>query len=237
MRTRERVGRVNEGSTTAVAVALSGAACLDQESRPRIRARVASGPGVRLSIRTPMPRLWIQTTLFLSSYLPVFALVGLRSIDRSWWVVGFCAVVCLLGAVGTTLFLVTAKRRNVLDVVLLDVESRDSDLAAYLVTYLLPFVTVFSSDWQDLASLAGFIVILGVVYVRSRLIYLNPTLALLGYQLDRVIPATPGTEKDATLVRWPRYVLTQSRSLAPGERIRAREVTPDLLIYAPDGGR
>jgi hypothetical protein len=183
-----------------------------------------------------MPRIWVQCTLFLSSYLPLFALVGLRSIGRSWPIVVFCGIVCALGAAGTGLFLVTARRRNKIDVVLLDVESRDGDLSAYLATYLLPFVTVFSADWQDLASLAGFVAILGVIYVRSRLIYLNPTLALLGYHLDRVIPATPGTEKDEAHVRWPRYVLTRRASLAQGQRIQANEVTPDLLLYVPHGG-
>jgi hypothetical protein len=142
--------------------------------------------------------------------------------------------VCSIALLGTWLFLRTARRKTEISVVLLDVESRDGDLAAYLATYLLPFVAIFSADWRDLASLAGFVVILGVIYVRSRLIYLNPTLALLGYHLDRVISATPGTEDNKDLVRWPRFVLTK-RDLAPRQRIVANEVTEDLLLLVPNG--
>lgn len=177
-----------------------------------------------------MPRLWVQTTLFLSSYLPLFVLVGLRSIGESRAVVVLCASLVGAGAVGTSIFLWASYRRSKVDVVVLAMDGRDGDVAGYLATYLLPFVTVFTGRWQDIASLGGFVGILGVVYVRSRLIYINPTLSLLGFHLARIIPATPGTESDVGAVRWPRYVLSKGRPLAMNETVSAHEVTPDLLI-------
>ena len=74
---------------------------------------------------------------------------------------------------------------------IVEVDYRDPDVAAYAATYLLPFVTVFTGAWQDVVSLGGFVAVLGVIYVRSRLIYVNPTLSLLGYHLTRVIYTTP----------------------------------------------
>ncbi len=176
-----------------------------------------------------MPRPWVQTCLFLSSYLPLFALVGIRSVGKSNTIAAACALLAVAAVVGTAVFLCAAYQRNTIDIYLTAVERRDPDVAAYLATYLLPFMTVFTGRWQDVVSLAGFILVLGIVYVRSRLIYINPTLALLGYHVTRVIPATPGTE-DEDRVRWPRYVLARGRHVTARETVRAHEVTPDLLI-------
>jgi hypothetical protein len=176
-----------------------------------------------------MPRLWIQISLFLSSYLPLFVLVGIRSVSESETIWRLCAVLAGASIIGTAVFIYMAYARSEIDVVVLDVEDRDPDVAAYLATYLLPFVTVFTGRWQDVVSLFGFIFVLGVVYVRSRLIYINPTLALLGFHVARIISATPGTEEQDR-VRWPRYVLARKRPLVAGEQLRAHEVTPDLLI-------
>lgn len=143
-------------------------------------------------------------------------------------------VLLLFGAAGTLAFLVTARQKTPGDYRLLEVENRDPDVAAYAATYLLPFLTVFSGSWQDIASLAGFIAILGVIYVRSRLIYVNPVLTLLGFRLWRVIPITAGMEPDPARMPWPRYLLADTGRLRRGAVISARRVTDDLLLY--EGG-
>jgi hypothetical protein len=178
-----------------------------------------------------MPRLWVNATLFLSSYLPLFALIGIRSIDRSPGIARTCAACAGLAIIGTGLFLYGALRRNTITVEIVEVEPRDADVAAYAATYLLPFVTVFTGRWQDVVSLVGFIAVLGVIYVRSRLIYINPTLSLLGYHLSRVIYSTPGAEAGKR-VRWPRYVLARKHMIRADETIQAHEVSPDLLVFA-----
>ena len=116
------------------------------------------------------PRVWVNITLFLSSYLPLFVLVGVRSIGESFGITRICAVFSGLAVIGTAVFLAAARKRNKITVVVVAVESKDGDVAAYAATYLLPFVTVFTGRWQDVISLLGFILILGVIYVRSRLI-------------------------------------------------------------------
>jgi len=129
--------------------------------------------------------------------MPLFLLIALRSINHSDGIAIAGGVLTLLGCAGTATFLWAARRKAAGDYQLLEVENRDSDVAAYAATYLLPFLTVFSGAWQDVASLAAFIAIIGVVYVRSRLIYVNPVLALLGFRLWRVIPLTAGAQPDA----------------------------------------
>jgi hypothetical protein len=177
-----------------------------------------------------MPRRWVLWSLFVSSYTPLFFLIGLRAINHSQLIAVASGVLVVLGAGGTLLFLVTAHQKALGDYQLLEVENRDPDVAAYAATYLLPFLTVFSGSWQDVASLVGFIGILGVIYVRSRLIYINPVLTVLGFRLWRVIPLTPGAVADPDHPPWPRFLLTTSGRLQRGDVISARRLTDDLLL-------
>ena len=170
--------------------------------------------------------------LFLSSYLPLFVLIGLRSIGRSALITTTCGLLVVAGAVGTFLFLRTAERMPEGSYELIAVESRDGDVAAYAATYLLPFVTVFSGDWQDVLTLAAFIAFLGAIYVRSRLIYVNPVLALMGYHLWRTIPVTVGASR--ANARWPRYLLADTARIREGQLISAFRVSDDLLLYNKD---
>jgi hypothetical protein len=170
-------------------------------------------------------------TLFLSSYLPLFVLIGLRSIGRADVITISCGVLVMAGAIGTWLFLDTARRKPTGQYELLDVEHRDADVAGYAATYLLPFVTVFSGKWQDVTTLVAFIIFLGCIYVRSRLIYVNPLLTILGYHLWRVVPRTQGQMVETNKVRWPKYLLADSESIRKGQTIRAHKVTPTLLLF------
>jgi hypothetical protein len=181
-----------------------------------------------------MPRKWVMTTLFLSSYLPLFALVGARSAGESDIVTATCGALVLAGAAGTVLFLHSAKRKARGRYELLDVQKRDGDVAAYAATYLLPFVTVFGGHWRDVLTLAAFIVFLGVIYVRSRLIYVNPTLALFGYHLWQVIPITAGADRASQQARWPRYLLARRVNLYSHAEIVAYRVLDDLLLAAEE---
>lgn len=181
-----------------------------------------------------MPRRWILWSLFLSSYMPLFLLLGLRSIHRSTGIAIVSGVLTVCGATGTILFLRAARKKTPGLFQLLEVENRDPDVAAYAATYLLPFLTVFSGEWQDYTSLGAFIVILGVIYVRSRLIYVNPVLALLGFRLWRVIPLTAGAAHDPANTPWPRFLLADTGRIRRGQVISARRVTDDLLLF--EGG-
>lgn len=164
--------------------------------------------------------------------------MGLRSIHRSDGIAIASGVLTIGGGIGTAAFLYAARRKTPGNYQLLDVENRDPDVAAYAATYLLPFLTIFSGDWQDVTSLVAFIGILGVIYVRSRLIYVNPMLALMGFRLWRVIPLTAGAQHDPNNTPWPRFLLADTGRIRKGQIISARRVTDDLLLFEgePDDG-
>jgi hypothetical protein len=172
--------------------------------------------------------------LFLSSYTPLFCLIGLRSVGRSTVIATASGGLIIAGAIGTFLFLRTAPKKPGEAHDLHTVESSDRDVVAYVATYLLPFVTVFTGEWQDIASLAALVAFLGLLYVQSRLIYVNPIFALMGYHLFRVISSTADGGGSASNSGVPRYVLADTRQIRAGRSIWAHRVSDDLLLY--DGG-
>ena len=177
-----------------------------------------------------MPRRSIMWLLFLSSYMPLFVLLGVRSIGHSLTLAVASGVLVVLGAFATVAVLKTARHKPTQNFKLLEVENRDADIGAYAATYLLPFLLVFDGPWRDIVSLAGFVGFLGIVYVRSRLIYVNPTLAFFGYRLWSVIPLTAGADEH-TAAPWPRFLLAKVDRIAKGQVVAAHPITEDLLLF------
>jgi len=59
---------------------------------------------------------------------------------------------------------------------------RDSEAAAYLVTYVVP-LALPTTDWRDWVAVFLFLLLVAVLYLRSGMDYVNPMLALIGYHL------------------------------------------------------
>jgi hypothetical protein len=172
---------------------------------------------------------WFLALLFLSSYAPLFLLLGLRSYDRSctifWVSIGLLAL-----SVGSfALFLWSARRSPKYEVTVVAVEYRSADVAGYAVTYLLPFLAVFEGSWRDVLALGLFIGLVGVIYVNSGMLYINPLLALLGYHLLLLRATTAPGNKEAEDLQ-PQYLLAKDRWLTRGQRLVVREVMPDTLF-------
>ena len=119
-----------------------------------------------------------------------------------------------IGVVSTLGFLGLARKRAAYHVVVVTIEPRNSELAAYVATYLLPFVTVVQGSWQEVASLGVFLFFIGLLYVRSGMLYLNPLLALFGYSVAPWGASTPvGTSStDSALTQQQFMIFHETRT-------------------------
>jgi hypothetical protein len=147
------------------------------------------------------PRLAIdmaaRVRLYLSSYAPLFVLMALRLHDHVWLVAG-CLVVSALGLI--TLWQALHEAQNMEprpELTVRDVEDRGSDVAGYLVTYLLPFLTVADPGVFDVLAYVSFIALVGCIYVQSDMIHINPVLYAFGY---RVLDVTTSEGESAILI-------------------------------------
>jgi hypothetical protein len=72
------------------------------------------------------------------------------------------------------------------EIVIVETDDTGGEVSGYLASYLLPFLTVADPGWRDLLAYGLFILIALVIYVRSNLVRVNPTLYLLGYRVLKV---------------------------------------------------
>ncbi len=127
-----------------------------------------------------------RIVLFLSSYSPLFVILGLRnSFGNDDVSFAFYAI-----ALGSIMFLFLYIRTNA-DVTpdsikIKSVSSRDADVMSYIVSYLLPFLDISFKDIPNAISLGILIAVIAIIYIKSNMVYVNPILNLAGYHLFEV---------------------------------------------------
>jgi len=136
--------------------------------------------------------------LFVGSYAGLFALLAVR-FDTLW-----LRLTCIgLAALGTIfmlwIVLVVARKSGAEPIRVTTVEDAGAEVSGYLVTYLLPFLTVATPTIRDVVAYGIFLFIGGLIYVRSEMTQVNPTLYLLGRRVAKV--ATDGGWRGYIVVR------------------------------------
>lgn len=176
-----------------------------------------------------MPNSPYAFLLFLSSYSPAFLILAIRSFDRSWTLFVASAVLFVISVVGFIVFLVVAKGRNPINVEVESVEPRQTELAAYVVTYILPFLTVTGATWQDVLALGLFLIFIGLLWVRSAALYLNPLLVFAGYSLS-VAVVKPISNDPNTLALPKAFFLSRKQDVQVGDEFRVDRMGSQMLL-------
>jgi hypothetical protein len=166
--------------------------------------------------------------LFLSSYSPALLILAVRSLHHStalfWTSLGLAA----LSAGAFLLFIFVVRKGGPFRAEVDDVEPQDAELAAYVATYLLPFVVVFGATIQDVIALGMFLFFIGLLWVNSGMIYLNPLLALIGYHVY-VASLTPiGAGSGDTITRT--FLLSRQSDLRSGDKVQPNRISRGVLI-------
>lgn len=127
----------------------------------------------------------VRLQLFLSSYAPLFVILAIR-----FQGVALKAVCAALAGYGVLyLMLVVWAVPALAQPRAYQVESVDDaagEVAGYMATYVLPFVTVPSPSAADLAGYLIVAVVVAAIFTRSELARINPTLYLLGWRIARI---------------------------------------------------
>ncbi len=122
--------------------------------------------------------------LFVSSYSPLFLALAVRFDDSALRI----AMVAIGVLSAVSLIQLLRSSRGTAPRTVTPTQSRDlgNEVSAYVATYVVPFVTVTSPDRYDLIAYAIVFCTLGIVYVNSDLVGVNPLLYLLGYRVFAV---------------------------------------------------
>ena len=163
-----------------------------------------------------MPTVLIRSMLFLSSYFPltlIFFFLFVESQPR--WAI----VVLIIGLSGLVFmmlyFFQLAPRLGSIQERIAGLQRRDGDVMGYIASYLLPFVAIPFSGWQQGIALLIFVIVLGIVYVNSNMIHINPMLNLFGYHV---------------------YEITLEHSDSPHSLITRRRIAKNETIHLVDIG-
>lgn len=140
--------------------------------------------------------------LFVSSYAPLALILAVQRSNGIWppskrpefWV--FLAV-GMVGLIDAYRLPRGALRRGHIRVALFDVRDQGGQVAAHLATYLLPFIGYDITGWRGAVALGLYFLVLFMVFIRSDLGLVNPTLYLTGW---RVIAAKRGGRRVLMLV-------------------------------------
>jgi hypothetical protein len=134
----------------------------------------------------PMRGTSVGAVLFLSSFAPLLVVFGL--LDSFGAGPASYACYALAAASLVVLFISFRSWRSLATsgATVARARPRDSDVIAYVATYIVPFAALGAETWQQRAALLGFFVLVGLLYIRANLFYVNPILAMVGFKLYEV---------------------------------------------------
>lgn len=164
----------------------------------------------------------VKLRLFLCSYAPLFLICGIRFETK--WLSWLCYLLVIVSVVAGLSVVRATRKITPGDYVVMEVEDRGPEVAGYLASYLLPFVTVSQPTMSDLSGYVVFLCVAATLYVRSEMIQINPTLYLFGW---KVLAITTSDNLSA-------YLLTKHDVLVKST-IRAARYQRNLLIEHPRG--
>jgi len=128
-----------------------------------------------------MSDLLVRIRLFLCSYVPLFLISGIRF--ETPWLSCVCYLLAISGLlVGLSVVYATNKIAPS-EYLVTKVEDQGAEVSGYVATYILPFVTVSQPSGRDLVGYGVFFLVIAVLYVRSEMIQINPTLYLFRWRV------------------------------------------------------
>jgi hypothetical protein len=136
--------------------------------------------------------LALQLLLFLSSYSPLLAVFALLDTFGRGWPSLICLVLAVAGVVLLPALFIVDRRTSGQTLRAASASPRDSDVLAYVASYLVPFADFGAEDLRKRLAIIIFLALIAILYIRLQLFYVNPLLALVGYRTYQVT-TTGGT--------------------------------------------
>ena len=126
--------------------------------------------------------IFVKISLFISSYL--FLIVALLITNNNSYILWGCfGVVCI--SVGIVL-LSFSRKVNERSYKIKSIEDKNEQAVAYLMTYILPFITIGESSREEIMATILILIIIAVIYIKLDLIYINPIMLILGYYIYEI---------------------------------------------------
>ena len=139
-----------------------------------------------MDILTEIWELLTQGILFISSYSLLFIIIAVRYYDTHPLQSSIVIIVVIFSYVVLTQSFRIFKGRSNRHFSVESVSDETSETLTYLIPYIIAFLGLQLTKWQDIFSFLILLGIVFVVYIRSNLILMNPILNAIGYKFYKV---------------------------------------------------
>ena len=118
--------------------------------------------------------------MFLASYAPLFGILAYTNHATKWAFVLLTAAAAV-GLAGLGLFMISKRDDRGPAIRVAHSRPQDGEVLAYIASYLVPFFSVDLSHRHSAIIFGGFLLVLGIVYINSSMLFVNPVLTLARY--------------------------------------------------------
>lgn len=166
-----------------------------------------------------MASVGIRLLLFLSSYFPLSLIFFVLYLSRNRWIAVGILLLGNLGLAGMAVYLRAVQQLGLVTIKVDEIERKDAEAMAYIVTYIIPFLSIPFTGWQEGFALGIFFVVLGILYVNSNMIHINPMLNLAGFHLYEIRLENGGS-----------HALITRRRIIRGEGLSVVKLGDDIFL-------
>lgn len=147
--------------------------------------------------------------LYLSAFIPMYFLIILKQVLEmimgnikpnfmNFFVLGLLGFIILFGILGLVLEIKNKNYETISIVVTSKTNTTDEHFLGYFSLFVLFAISFDLSKLSMLIIFVGILVMIGVVYVKNKLFYINPFLNILGFNFYDITYKVNGKGKEET---------------------------------------
>lgn len=158
----------------------------------------------------------IKIFLFLTAYYPLFLILSVQNskLIEKLFNIGIFRIEFkdfndsfIYGLVFGILFFILLKvfikcqnKSNTSQYKVVKIKDMSHETLNYILTYLIAFLSLKLNDPKDIISILILLFIIGIIYINSNLLYINPFLQLLNYSIYELTIKKEITEKSIVII-------------------------------------
>ena len=161
-------------------------------NRPHTRYPAHRGYAERVSATdtSAPPRTLDRSRLFLVSYFPLWLMLAFRIAPTHVWcwsdrtlLASLFFLLAVWSFVDARRLVAGARQTGANSYYFSDISDQGGNAAGYLATYLLPFLGIVPTAWGDWVAYGIYFLVAAIVFIRTDLSLVNPTLYILGWRI------------------------------------------------------
>lgn len=160
--------------------------------------------------------IFIKIFLFLTAYYPLFLILFIQNsnlIDKIFkegissikWMnfndsLIYGLIIGLIFFILLKIFIKFQSKSNTSQFRVIKIKDVSHETLNYILTYLIAFLSLKLNDPKDIISILILLFIIGIIYVNSNLLYINPFLQLLNYSIYELTIKKDMAEKSIVII-------------------------------------